>query len=117
MYKTGSGSVLTYQKMDDLNNIFPVVILIASSDQSFCLLYKITLEILPCQIFQDSKVSTTLAALQTDSELGSEQTFAAAAGAVQNEDDLLNHVSVKLLLFGEKDFSNQLRNVYNCKNV
>ena len=73
--------MLTYLNIDDLNNIFPVVILTTSSGPSFRLLYQITLEILVCQIFEDSSVSSTLATLQTDSELGSEQTFAAAAAA------------------------------------
>ena len=44
------------------------------------------------------KFFSTLAALQTDSELGPEQTFAAvAASAVQNEDDLLHLVGIKPL--------------------
>ena len=61
-------------------------------------------ETLPCFYFfiesdQKSwhvKFFSTLAALQTNSELGSDRTFAAAA-AVQNEDDLLHLVGIKPL--------------------
>ena len=91
MYQTGSGDpmMLTYLKRDALRNSFPVVDILSR-------------ETLPCFYFfiksdqksWQGKFFSSLAALQTNSELGSDQTFAAAT-AVQNEDDLLHLVDIK----------------------